>query len=44
MSLSQGATYRSDLDVRDGDVEELVHLRVPDEPDVGDDRGTEVTL
>ena len=37
-------TYRTNLDVRDGDVEELVHLGVPHEPDVGDDGGPQITL
>ena len=37
-------TYRTNLDVRDGDVEELVHLGVPHEPDVGDDGCPQVTL
>ena len=32
------------MQVGDGDVEELVHLGEPDDPDVGDDEGAEVAL
>ena len=37
-------SHGSDLQEGDGDVEQLVHVRVPDEPDVGDDGRAEIAL
>ena len=38
------ASHRCDLDVRDGDVEELVHVGVPDYSHIGHYHGAQVAL
>ncbi len=44
MCTYHSLTHRRNLQVRDGDVEELVHVGVPDHADVGDDGCAEVAL
>ena len=37
-------TYWSNLNVRNGDVEEFIGLRVPDNSDIGNDGGSKIAL
>ena len=44
IKLNQTQLYRSNLNVRDGDVEEVIHVCVPHNSNIGDDHCSEITL